>query len=111
MPTVTVTERAAKEFLRVCEEMGVEEGTMLRVGVAGGGCSGFQYDLRPDTAVDDKMDDVTDQHGVKVVVDRKSALYLEGTTIDFYEGLDRRGFTFDNPNATKSCGCGTSFQA
>jgi iron-sulfur cluster assembly protein len=52
-----------------------------------------------------------DFHGVPVVVDKKSALYLDGTTVDFYEGIDRRGFTFDNPNAVKTCGCGSSFQA
>ncbi|MGA1619084.1 MAG: HesB/IscA family protein, partial [Pirellulales bacterium] len=56
-------------------------------------------------------DTLTEQHGVKVVVDKKSDLVLDGTTLDFHEGIDKRGFTFNNPNATKSCGCGSSFQA
>lgn len=108
---VSLTERAATEFKKVCEEQGYEPGIMLRVGVAGGGCSGFQYTLAPETEVDAEKDSVYDHHGVPVVVDKKSALYLDGTVIDFYEDLNRRGFTFDNPNAVKSCGCGSSFQA
>ena len=62
-------------------------------------------------AFDEKVDAKYEYHGVPVVVDKKSALYLDGTTIDFYEGLEARGFKFDNPNAVKSCGCGSSFQA
>lgn len=108
---VTLTERAAKEFQKICDEQQFEPGMKLRVGVVGGGCSGFSYDLRPEKEFDAKVDSVYEFHGVGVVVDKKSALYLDGTTIDFYEGLDRRGFTFDNPNAVKSCGCGSSFQA
>ena len=88
-----------------------EDGTVLRVGVAGGGCSGFQYSLGFDTQFDPKADTKTDQHGVSVVVDKKSDLFLDGTTLDFHEGIDKRGFTFNNPNASKSCGCGSSFQA
>lgn len=84
---------------------------VLRVGVAGGGCSGFQYSLGFDDAADATKDHVVDMHGVKVAVDKKSALYLDGTTIDYYSGLDRRGFVFNNPNAVKSCGCGSSFSA
>ncbi|MEO1971068.1 MAG: iron-sulfur cluster assembly accessory protein [Pirellulaceae bacterium] len=56
-------------------------------------------------------DDSDEQHGIKVVVDKKSSLYLDGTTLDYYDGLDKRGFHFENPNATKTCGCGSSFQA
>jgi iron-sulfur cluster assembly protein len=106
---VMLTEKAANEIKRVIQEH--PEGTVLRVGVAGGGCSGFQYALGFDTQFDSKVDSKYDYHGVTVVVDKKSALYLDGTTVDFYEGLEKRGFTFDNPNATKSCGCGSSFQA
>jgi iron-sulfur cluster assembly protein len=84
---------------------------VLRVGVAGGGCSGFQYSLGFDETTDAAKDDVSDQHGLTVAVDKKSALFLDGTTVDFYEGLEKRGFTFDNPNAVKSCGCGSSFSA
>ncbi len=108
---VTLTERAALEFRKVCEEQGYEPNIMLRVGVAGGGCSGFQYSLQPETETDAEKDSIYDYHGVQVVVDKKSALYLDGTVIDFFEDLNRRGFTFDNPNAVKSCGCGSSFQA
>jgi iron-sulfur cluster assembly protein len=79
--------------------------------VRGGGCSGFSYSLGFDQTFDAQADTKYDQHGVPLVVDKKSALYLDGTTVDFYDGIERRGFTFDNPNAVKSCGCGSSFQA
>ena len=108
---VKLSERAASEVKKIIDEQKLEVGTVLRVGVAGGGCSGFQYALGFDTNFDSKQDSKFDCHGVAVVVDKKSALYLDGTTVDFYEGLDKRGFTFENPNATKSCGCGSSFQA
>jgi iron-sulfur cluster assembly protein len=109
--SVTLTERAAKEVKKIMEDQKYDAATLLRVGVAGGGCSGFQYALTFDTNYDPKVDSKSDVHGVGVVVDKKSALYLEGTTLDFYEGLDKRGFTFDNPNAQKTCGCGHSFNA
>jgi len=108
---ITLTERAAKEVKKVLEEQKQSHQTMLRVGVVGGGCSGFSYDLKFDDKYDEKLDSKTVQHDVTVVVDKKSALYLDGTTVDYYEGLEKRGFTFDNPNAVKSCGCGSSFQA
>jgi iron-sulfur cluster assembly accessory protein len=108
---VMLSEKAAKEVKKIIEEQKYPEGTLLRVSVAGGGCSGFQYGLGFDQAFDEKADKKTVHHGVTVVVDKKSELYLDGTTVDFYEGLDKRGFTFDNPNATKSCGCGSSFSA
>lgn len=109
--SVILTEKAAGEIKRVLTEMNAEAGTFVRIGVAGGGCSGFAYDFRFDTVSDDAKDHVDEQHGLKVAVDKKSALYLDGTTIDFYEGLERRGFTFNNPNAVKTCGCGSSFSA
>ncbi len=109
--SLTVTESAVKEIQRVIGEQSMPEETMLRVGVVGGGCSGFQYSLGFDQAADESKDHVSEQHGIKVAVDKKSALFLDGTTIDFYEGLEKRGFTFDNPNAVKSCGCGSSFSA
>lgn len=108
---VSLTERAAKEVQKIIVDQKMEASTLLRVGVAGGGCSGFQYSLGFDQKYDEKADSKFDCHGVTVVVDKKSALYLDGTTVDFYEGLEKRGFTFENPNATKSCGCGSSFQA
>jgi iron-sulfur cluster assembly accessory protein len=109
--SITLTEKAAKEIKRIMDEQNAEEVAHLRIGVTGGGCSGFSYSLGFDKAFDEAADSSSDQHGVKVVVDKKNALYLDGTTVDFYEELDRRGFTFDNPNAVKSCGCGNSFQA
>ena len=109
--SVTLTEKAASEVMKIITDQKLEDGTNLRVGVAGGGCSGFQYSLGFDTQFDPKADTKTDQHGVAVVVDKKSDLFLDGTTLDFHEGIDKRGFTFNNPNASKSCGCGSSFQA
>ncbi len=109
--SITLTEKAAGEVKRIIDEQKFEDGTVLRVGVTGGGCSGFSYSLGFDKTYDIKSDSKYDMHGVTVVVDRKSALYLDGTTVDFYDGIEKRGFTFENPNAIKSCGCGSSFQA
>lgn len=109
--SITLTEKAASEIKRVISEQKMPETTILRIGVAGGGCSGFQYSLGFDSSSDPSKDHCAEQHGVKVAVDKKSDLYLDGTTIDFHEAIDRRGFTFNNPNAVKSCGCGSSFQA
>ena len=108
---VILTEKAAAEIQKVREEQKFEPEMFLRVGITAGGCSGFNYSLGFDKEFDEKADSEYEFHGVKVVVDKKSDLYLDGTTVDFYEGLERRGFTFENPNATKSCGCGHSFQA
>lgn len=109
--SITLTEKAASEVKKIIADQKLNETTVLRVGVAGGGCSGFSYSLGFDTAYDQAADSCEEQHGVKVVVDKKSDLFLDGTTLDFHEGIDKRGFTFNNPNATKSCGCGSSFQA
>ena len=108
---VVITENAVKEVKRIIEEQNLPEGTMLRVGVAGGGCSGFQYSLTFDPKHDEVSDDLHDFHGIRVVVDKKSNLYLDGTSVDFYESIEKRGFVFNNPNATKTCGCGSSFSA
>lgn len=108
---VNVTEKAVKEIRRVVTEGKYPEQTMLRVGIAAGGCSGFQYKLDLVNETDAAKDEISDQHGMKIVVDKKSALYLDGATVDFYEGLEKRGFTFENPNVVKSCGCGSSFSA
>jgi iron-sulfur cluster assembly protein len=109
--SVILTDKAASEVKRIMADQKLEEGTVLRVGVTGGGCSGFSYSLGFAKDFDEKVDSKFEYHGVDVVVDKKSALYLDGTTVDFYEGIDKRGFTFENPNAVKSCGCGSSFQA
>ncbi len=108
--SITITEKAAAEMSRALEEKSLSvDGHVLRIGVAGGGCGGFQYKLAFDDKVDEAQDDVSTQHGLRVAVDRKSLLFLDGTTIDWYDGLEKRGFTFSNPNAEQSCGCGTSF--
>ncbi|HMP79557.1 MAG TPA: iron-sulfur cluster assembly accessory protein [Pirellulaceae bacterium] len=107
--SITLTERAATEVKRFLEQGQYGVDAVLRVGVVGGGCSGFNYSLNIATDYDETNDTLSDQHGVKVVVDRKSALFLEGTSVDYYEGLDQRGFQFVNPNAKRSCGCGNSF--
>ena len=108
---ITLTEKAAAEVKRIIQEQKLDTSTVLRVGVTGGGCSGFSYALGFDNKYDEKADSKYEQHGIDVVIDKKSALYLDGTTLDFYEGLEKRGFTFENPNAVKTCGCGSSFQA
>jgi iron-sulfur cluster assembly protein len=108
---IVLTEKAANEVKRIIADQKIEPEMVLRVGITAGGCSGFSYALGFDKAYDEKTDSRFEFHGVPVVVDKKSALYLDGTTIDFYEGLEARGFKFENPNAVKSCGCGSSFQA
>ena len=107
--SVTVTELAAKEVKRFIEEGDYDEGAVLRIGVTSGGCSGFNYSLNIVSDFDEANDMQSEQHGVKVVVDRKAALFLEGTTVDYYDGIEQRGFQFHNPNAKRSCGCGNSF--
>ncbi len=105
---IILTEKAAAEVKRVREEQKLTDETFLRIGVTGGGCSGFNYTMGFDTAFDAQADSKYEQHGVRVVVDKKSSLYLDGATVDWYEGMERRGFTFDNPNAVRTCSCGHS---
>lgn len=106
---IMLTERAAEEVKKAREANRVEDSMFLRIGVRGGGCAGFDYSMHFDTAFDESKDDRFEFHGVQVVVDKKSALYLEGMTVDWFESLEKRGFKFDNPNAVKTCGCGSSF--
>lgn len=111
---IALTEKAATEVKRALSDRNDEEKDLivLRVGVTGGGCSGFSYALNFDKGYDAEKDTKYEQHGVTVVVDKKSALFLDGTTIDWFDdGLYKRGFHFENPNAVKTCGCGSSFQA
>jgi len=105
---ITITDRAKKEVDRIVDEQNLPESTVLRVGVKGGGCSGFSYTLGFDDTVGE-IDQVFECEGIRVVCDPKSFLYLNGTQIDFEESLMGRGFKFGNPNAAKSCGCGESF--
>ena len=103
--SIVLTEKAAAEVKRVKEEQKFEPESFLRVGVAGGGCAGFQYSLGFDSQFDAKRDSRYECHGVDLVVDKKSGLYLDGTTIDWFETEGRRGFTFDNPNVIRTCSC------
>ena len=112
--SITVTEVAINEIKRVMEEQKLSsEENVLRLGVAVGGCSGFSYTMKfVKNEEGDALNDVSyDFFGVSTKVDRKSELYLDGTTVDFHSGLDRRGFVFDNPNSKGGCGCGKSFNA
>ncbi len=106
---ISLTEGALKELRRIREEQELNENYALRVGVKGGGCSGFSYILGFDTPKED--DDTFDVDGMKVVMEKAHAIYLLGMEVDWVEGLNNRGFSFSNPNATDTCGCGTSFSA
>jgi iron-sulfur cluster assembly protein len=108
---IELSETAAREIKTICEQQKLELNKVyLRVGVKGGGCSGFSYLLDLTESASD-MDERFDKHGITVVCDPKSYLYLNGTEIDFKDELMGRGFVFKNPNATSSCGCGSSFSA
>jgi len=109
---VQLTERAAKEIERVIAEQGFpKDNTWVRIGAKGGGCSGFTYVLDFDQQGPTEFDMTFEQHGVNVVVDKKSEFFMGGTELDFNDGLLDRGFVFKNPLASGTCGCGTSFSA
>lgn len=106
---ITLTDGAVEQLQSLMTNKGVPEGHSLRVGVKGGGCAGFSYILGFDLPKDD--DESYTINGINVVMNKAHAIYLIGIEIDFVQGLDNRGFTFNNPNAKESCGCGTSFSA
>ena len=108
--SIKLTDAAIKELKKVQEEQDLTE-SVVRIGIGGGGCSGFQYNIGFDDFenYNEEADSLSEFDGVKVVVDKKSSLLLDGTTLDWFEDLNQRGFKFDNPNATRSCGCGSSF--
>jgi iron-sulfur cluster assembly protein len=109
---ILLSEKAASEIKKIVKEQGLpDDQTRLRVGVKGGGCSGFSYMLDLTEEPKGEMDEEMDSNGVKILVDMKSYLYLNGTEIDFKDEVMGRGFVFKNPNATSSCGCGSSFSA
>jgi iron-sulfur cluster assembly protein len=108
---IHVTEKAASKIQELLAKEGVPAETGgLRVGVQGGGCSGLTYAMRLEAQARDR-DKVVEENGARLFVDPKSYLYLHETTLDYQEDLMRRGFVFQNPQATRSCGCGSSFTA
>jgi iron-sulfur cluster assembly protein len=112
---ITLTEKAASEVMRIVGEERQKGGLQdkdriyLRMRVVGGGCSGFQHKLDLDPQVNEKLDEVFEMHGVPLVVDKRSLMYLGDVTVDFHDDLNRRGFSISNPNAKSTCGCGSSF--
>ncbi|MFN5921772.1 MAG: HesB/IscA family protein [Bacteroidota bacterium] len=105
---ITVTEKAKKRIHDLRSESNYNNDFFLRVWVESGGCSGLSYKLDFDNQVKDG-DEVIDFDGVRVVTDKRSVLYLFGTELDFTDGLNGKGFTFNNPNASRTCSCGESF--
>jgi len=106
---LNITENAVKQLKRIMDEQSIPADHGLRVGVKGGGCSGFSYVLGFD--LKKEQDEQYDIHGLTVYMEKAHALYLLGMEIDWVDGLENRGFTFENPNASDTCGCGTSFSA
>ena len=106
---ISLTEGAVKQLNHIKQEQNISDEYGLRVGVRGGGCSGFTYVLGFDQPKE--KDEVHELNGLKVLMQRSHAIYLIGMEIDFVDGLNNRGFSFNNPNASETCGCGTSFSA
>ena len=105
---IKITEKAKEKILDLKRKENKSGDSSIRVSVYGGGCSGLMYDLSFDTTVNEK-DQIYEDKGIKILVDKKSLLYLVGTTLDFSDGLNGKGFQFVNPNASRTCGCGESF--
>ena len=109
---VVLTEKAAAEVKKIVADQaaaGEQRKLHLRMRVVGGGCSGFQHKLDLDPEMNPKLDEEFELHGVSLVVDKRSLLYLQGVTVDFHDDLNKRGFSISNPNAKGTCGCGSSF--
>jgi iron-sulfur cluster assembly protein len=106
---LNLTEGAVKQLRSIIQDQNIPAQYGLRIGVKGGGCSGFSYLLGFDEPKDG--DDVLTINGMRVLMQKSHAIYLLGMEIDFLEGLNNRGFSFSNPNAKETCGCGTSFSA
>ena len=105
---MTITETAKNKILTLKNEGNMDKTHFIRVSVKGGGCSGLSYDLDFDNKIN-PSDQIFEDKGEKIVMDMKSFLYLAGTELDFSDGLYGKGFMFNNPNATRTCGCGESF--
>lgn len=109
---INLSESAAREIKEIIKQQGLPDAeTRLRVGVKGGGCSGFSYMLDLTEEPKGEMDEEMESNGIKILCDMKSYLYLNGAEIDFKDEIMGRGFVFKNPNATSTCGCGSSFNA
>lgn len=106
---IGLTESAVKEILRIITDKQIPAEYGLRVGVKGGGCSGMSYVLGFD--LQKEQDNVYEVNGIRILMEKSHGMYLAGMEIDFVEGLNNRGFSFNNPNAVKTCGCGSSFEA
>lgn len=106
---ICITEKAASEFQLILKQKDLPSDTAMRLSVKGGGCSGFEYQIDLEHNPADEFDVESRHHEVRVVIDMKSEFYMSGTTIDFNDGLMERGFTFKNPIASGTCGCGSSF--
>lgn len=104
---VRLTKRAAEQVRKIIADEDLDKDLYLRVAVEGGGCSGLSYKLGLDHKTDE--DRIIESQGIEILIDPRHMMYLEGITVDYPDGLDARGFTFDNPNASESCGCGSSF--
>ena len=105
---ITVSESAAAQVVKLMSDEGMPENSFVRVGVKGGGCSGLMYEMDFDTEMKDG-DQTFEDKGIKIVVEKKSYLYLVGTELRYSGGLNGTGFEFFNPNANRTCGCGESF--
>ncbi|MDA8769054.1 iron-sulfur cluster assembly accessory protein [uncultured Winogradskyella sp.] len=106
---IKVSDTAKQKVMQLMQDDGFDASTdYIRVGVKSGGCSGLSYDLKFDKS-QDESDKIFEDNGVKIIVDKKSFLYLIGTTLEYSGGLNGTGFVFNNPNANRTCGCGESF--
>ncbi len=103
-----ITSVAKNQLLSLMKADLLDEGCFVRIGVETGGCSGLSYKLNFDKKKNDS-DKLLESNGIKVIIDRKSFLYLAGTTLNYFGGLNGKGFVFENPNANRTCGCGESF--
>ena len=108
---IDLTEKALKEIIRLKNSNSDNKDSSLRIKVIGGGCSGMSYKLGFDNKKPLETDDVIEKEGLIILIDKKSHLFLAGTELDFSDGLNGRGFVFNNPNAKRTCGCGSSFSA
>ena len=108
---ITISKKALAHVIKLMEDSNISFSThALRVGVKGGGCSGLSYVMDFDDKVDETDEVVNIDEGLKVVIDRKSVLYLFGTELTYSDGLNGKGFQWENPNASRTCGCGESFR-